>query len=900
MPIRRSRSLGTTVNKYLFLYILLTIFSLIFSSINFLSVAEDTKLELVIYVSVPGDVVEGDNITITVTIKNNGTENIPPDPGKLIEDKLYIDDGNTPVSVNSTSNGLSSGAFIYLNLSWTAELGDHTLTVKLYYDDPNERDRWDEPITVSEREVDLKLNGIYIEENLRLGEPVAIFANATNIGKNTTKTVKASLYIDGNHEQSKTVEGLSKSETYNFSFNWVPKHFDNHTLNVTLDPENKIDEEDETNNYIEVDVFVDPYRFEWKSTSWHYRKFYAVNGTGNISISINFTMLLNQLGVYEKTFENDSIMVVKYFSTGDVDELVSTFKFQECTNFNNKTNASGILIWNVTEELSYYCVYFDVLENNGTREKIDETGDLIEFGNTIISFERPVEGWWLEFISPGDNYYPLSIVSPIEVYTVAEASNVSANLSLDGRYESTIVLESNDNVNWMKNYNFTKKGTWTITITAWDNASFQVIQIENLSVLAVPDLGVVRIVLPSQNVREGEHAEIRAVLNNTGYADAENYEVGLYLVQGSMTWTNSQVKNTTKVSIDKDESKEINLTWHPALYGNLDKEGKWIVGIWIYTNSTHKDSNLENNKGTNYSLRVVPGEKNSPLITIIELTDQQEIRKPVRIIAKITDESGIKSVNITIVDPEKTRYSRNMTQQENDRYLFEFENTSIIGEYNFSINAVDNSFYQKLSTTYGVFKIVEDATSPLIDYFGAYPSVQLKGGYVTISCISTDFMGVKSVRVMLKYPDGRLATKSMTNSASTGKYVYRQTYDILGKYIFNITSEDTSGNMRYTENKEFWITTDIDDVDGDGMPDWWEERYGFDPHDPTDAEQDEDGDGYTNVEEYNNGNNPLKRVSSLQEIAYKLRENWSYLIISVILFILIIALSIYELKRLKT
>jgi len=84
------------------------------------------------------------------------------------------------------------------------------------------------------------------------------------------------------------------------------------------------------------------------------------------------------------------------------------------------------------------------------------------------------------------------------------------------------------------------------------------------------------------------------------------------------------------------------------------------------------------------------------------------------------------------------------------------------------------------------------------------------------------------------------------------------------------------------------------------MPDWWEERYGFDPYDPTDAEQDEDGDGYTNVEEYNNGNNPLKLISSLQEIVYKLRENWSYLIISVILFILIIALSTYGLKRQKT
>ncbi len=104
----------------------------------------------------------------------------------------------------------------------------------------------------------------------------------------------------------------------------------------------------------------------------------------------------------------------------------------------------------------------------------------------------------------------------------------------------------------------------------------------------------------------------------------------------------------------------------------------------------------------------------------------------------------------------------------------------------------------------------------------------------------------------------------------------------------------------YYRNKEFWITTDIDDVDCDGMPDWWEERYGFDPYDPTDAERDEDGDGYTNVEEYNDGNNPLKRISSLQEIVYKLRENWSYLIISVILFILIIVLSIYGLKRQKT
>jgi hypothetical protein len=46
------------------------------------------------------------------------------------------------------------------------------------------------------------------------------------------------------------------------------------------------------------------------------------------------------------------------------------------------------------------------------------------------------------------------------------------------------------------------------------------------------------------------------------------------------------------------------------------------------------------------------------------------------------------------------------------------------------------------------------------------------------------------------------------------------------------------------------------DTDGDGMPDWWEKKYGLNPNDPSDAAQDKDGDGYTNLEEYLNGTEP--------------------------------------------
>jgi hypothetical protein len=50
------------------------------------------------------------------------------------------------------------------------------------------------------------------------------------------------------------------------------------------------------------------------------------------------------------------------------------------------------------------------------------------------------------------------------------------------------------------------------------------------------------------------------------------------------------------------------------------------------------------------------------------------------------------------------------------------------------------------------------------------------------------------------------------------------------------------------------------DSDGDGMPDWWEKKYGLDPNDPSDAAKDKDGDGYTNLEEYLNGTDPTKFV----------------------------------------
>jgi hypothetical protein len=59
------------------------------------------------------------------------------------------------------------------------------------------------------------------------------------------------------------------------------------------------------------------------------------------------------------------------------------------------------------------------------------------------------------------------------------------------------------------------------------------------------------------------------------------------------------------------------------------------------------------------------------------------------------------------------------------------------------------------------------------------------------------------------------------------------------------------------------------DMDQDGTDDAWELKFGLNPADRTDAIQDADGDGFTNLQEYLAGTNPrdpssLLRIETIQ------------------------------------
>ena len=56
---------------------------------------------------------------------------------------------------------------------------------------------------------------------------------------------------------------------------------------------------------------------------------------------------------------------------------------------------------------------------------------------------------------------------------------------------------------------------------------------------------------------------------------------------------------------------------------------------------------------------------------------------------------------------------------------------------------------------------------------------------------------------------------------------------------------------------------DHTDSDGDGIPNWWEIRYGMNPKDPRDAKEDWNSNGRTNLEEFSRKKNPLISGSDL-------------------------------------
>ncbi|HID25248.1 MAG TPA: hypothetical protein EYP23_02125, partial [Thermoplasmata archaeon] len=411
----------------------------------------------------------------------------------------------------------------------------------------------------------------------------------------------------------------------------------------------------------------------------------------------------------------------------------------------------------------------------------------------------------------------------------------------------------------------TEEGTATISVyvdpydiipekTEENNKMSRVIIIYTL-----PDIGVKKITFSSP-IKEGKPVFVYTEIENSDVSSAHSCIVALYVSQEIMWWQPSEKVYEKTVVLPPSETTDVTLTWDPAQYGVEEEKGRWIIGVEAFAVDIQRDSNFSNNR-KNVLLTVTPEERNPPEITKVWCEPpQQELGYGLTVYAEVKDDTGIYNVTIVLTHPTNERRKLLMKHdKEEERWYYNLEPLSETGIYTYYVVAADKSFLrnQRRSANY-TFVVTMDHTPPeLLDVWVMPGKLQLLGKEIQVATIVRDNVGVSNVNLTIIDPRGD-KTESVMKQMDTDTYRFTKSCNLTGRYTFYIVAEDLAGNPIYSDLCDFWVTQDLNDTDGDHIPDWWEEMYGFDPYNPADASCDEDGDGYNELTEYMEGLSPLQ------------------------------------------
>ncbi len=153
----------------------------------------------------------------------------------------------------------------------------------------------------------------------------------------------------------------------------------------------------------------------------------------------------------------------------------------------------------------------------------------------------------------------------------------------------------------------------------------------------------------------------------------------------------------------------------------------------------------------------------------------------------------------------------------------------------------------------------KDSASVKIRVFGGEPLIAEAGGFCNITeGERARFNGSKSSndKEIIKY----IWTFKYNGSTHrlTGKEVETDfAFEEPGEYRVHLKVVDTINNS----DTDTLILNVLRDSDNDGMPDTWEQEYNLDPMSGSDASEDADKDGYSNLEEYEAGTDPQDAAS---------------------------------------
>ena len=192
---------------------------------------------------VPASPSIGDNITFTVTIKNQGS-------GRAGYSRVdfYIDGSSRGYQ---DVQEIDAGATATETFTWIAEAGSHT--IKAVADSNNTVTESDETnnektVTFSTIAPDLIIETInWSPAGPSIGDNITFTVTIKNQGISKAGSFRVHLYIDGSSRGYQAVQEIDADATATETFIWIAEA-DSHTIKAVADSDNKVTEIDETNN----------------------------------------------------------------------------------------------------------------------------------------------------------------------------------------------------------------------------------------------------------------------------------------------------------------------------------------------------------------------------------------------------------------------------------------------------------------------------------------------------------------------------------------------------------------------------------------------------------------------------------------------------------------------------
>jgi hypothetical protein len=191
--------------------------------------------------------------------------------------------------------------------------------------------------------------------------------------------------------------------------------------------------------------------------------------------------------------------------------------------------------------------------------------------------------------------------------------------------------------------------------------------------------------------------------------------------------------------------------------------------------------------------------------------------------------------------------------------------------------------------------MAQSTSEPVFDYVSVSSRVHLIDEQVRFTCVSSSFSIMDDVTVHLIIPSGDSISLRMVQ-IETGKFVNISQLNVVGSYSFFISALVHNQTIT-SRTRSFWITNSLSDVDNDKMDDGWEQFYGLNPRDPSDAYHDFDNDGFKNLDEFTMRTDPLD-ANYFEFMRFHILSHAELILLTISLLFCSLLFSLVGLRRL--